>query len=104
MLVSETLPSSPKAPSTLLQAPDVTRQSSWPDSSGCSPFNPRTFAECCHFPNSAESPGVLFVSQAFAAFDEQTYSAAFGGVGVTMIDSMFEFYRPRVTQEQEADK
>src|ERR1700676_2431792 len=41
MLVSETLLSSPKGPSTLLQAPDVTRQSSWPDSSGCSPPNPR---------------------------------------------------------------
>ena len=36
-----------------------------------------------------ESPGVLFVSQAFAAFDEQTYSAAFGEIGVTMIDSQF---------------
>jgi len=34
-----------------------------------------------------ESPGVLFVSQAFAAFDEQTYSAAFGEIGVTMIDN-----------------
>jgi len=33
-----------------------------------------------------ESPGNLFVSQAFAAFDEETYSAAFGGIGVTMID------------------
>ena len=62
------------------------------------------FAEYIQFPISAESPGVLFISQAFAAFDEQTYSAAFGGIGVTMIDSMFEFYRPRVTQEQEADK
>jgi hypothetical protein len=62
------------------------------------------FAEYIHFPISAESPGVLFISQAFAAFDEQTYSAAFGGIGVTMIDSTFEFYRPRVTQEQEADK
>jgi len=36
---------------------------------------------------NAESPGVLFVSQAFAAFDEETYSAAFGGIGVTMIDN-----------------
>jgi len=35
---------------------------------------------------NSESPGVLFVSQAFAAFDEETYSAAFGGIGVTMID------------------
>jgi len=36
---------------------------------------------------NSESPGVLFVSQAFAAFDEQTYSAAFGEIGVTMIDN-----------------
>ena len=34
-----------------------------------------------------ESPGAMLVSQAFAAFDEQTYSAAFGEAGVTMIDS-----------------
>jgi hypothetical protein len=38
------------------------------------------------FLHSSESPGVLFVSQAFAAFDEETYSAAFGGIGVKMID------------------
>jgi hypothetical protein len=36
---------------------------------------------------NAESPGVLFISQAFAAFDEETYSAAFGGIGVNMIDN-----------------
>jgi hypothetical protein len=40
--------------------------------------------------NSNESPGVLFMSQAFAAFDEETYSAAFGGVGVTMIDGILK--------------
>ena len=49
MLVSETLPSSLKDPSTLLQAPDVTRQSSWRDSSGCSPPNLGTFTECVVF-------------------------------------------------------
>jgi hypothetical protein len=36
--------------------------------------------------NSNKLPGVLFVSQAFTAFDEETYSATFGGVGVTMIE------------------
>jgi len=36
---------------------------------------------------NAESPGVLFASQAFAAFDEETYSAAFGGIGVTMLSN-----------------
>jgi len=35
---------------------------------------------------NAENPGVLFVSTSYAAFDSETYSAAFGGIGVTMLD------------------
>jgi hypothetical protein len=35
---------------------------------------------------NAENPGALFVSSAYAAFDTETYSAAFGGIGVTMLD------------------
>ena len=50
-----------------------------------------TFSETLIFTNSAESPGVLFISQAIAAFDEETYSAAFGGIGVNMVDSTSEF-------------
>jgi len=34
-----------------------------------------------------ESPGALFVSQAYAAFDEETYAAAFGKSGVTMLSN-----------------
>ncbi|KAH8917865.1 RmlC-like cupin, partial [Atractiella rhizophila] len=33
-----------------------------------------------------ESPGALFVSQAYAAFDEETYEAAFGASGLVMLD------------------
>jgi len=35
---------------------------------------------------NAESPGALFMSAAYAAFDTQVYSAAFGGIPVTVLD------------------
>lgn len=35
---------------------------------------------------NSENPGALFMSAAYAAFDTQTYSAAFGGIDVTVLD------------------
>jgi hypothetical protein len=40
---------------------------------------------------SVENPGALFVSSAYAAFDTETYSAAFGGIGVTVLDREYLF-------------
>jgi hypothetical protein len=35
---------------------------------------------------NSENPGALFMSAAYAAFDTETYSAAFGGINVTVLD------------------
>jgi hypothetical protein len=92
MPVSETSQSCLKAQSTLSVTLDVTQRSWWPDLSvfislWSLAILPQHAVQRLFIPISSESAGLLFVSEAFTAFDEDTYAAAFGGIGVTMVDS-----------------